>query len=95
MSENSSLSDIYAVVDKKKKSSAPSLPITSTHPVHKHDYEDVDNDLPPKIPAPYHSDVMFDMELNNVTTRKTTELHSNDIDVSNGTSSNRYVVGSY
>ena len=57
MSANSSQTDLYAVVNKKKKSSVPFVPGSSTHPVRRHDYEDMDDELPPKLPPPYqHSD---------------------------------------
>ena len=45
------------MVDKKNKSSVPFVPGSSTRPVHRHDYEDIDDALPPKLPPPYqHSD---------------------------------------
>ena len=56
VSANSSQTDLYAMVDKKKKSSVPFIPGSSTRPVRRHDYEDIDDELPPKPPPYQHSD---------------------------------------
>ena len=56
VSANSSQTDLYSVVDRKKKVSAPSIPPpVSTRPIRKHDYEDIDGkELPPFLPQ-YHA----------------------------------------
>jgi len=59
LSEQSSLSDVYAVIDKtKKKNSAGAIvdQKISTRPKRIHDYEDIDEKLPPVVP-PYHGEV--------------------------------------
>lgn len=105
MSANSSQTDIYAMVDKKKKTSAPSFPAPSTRPVRRHDYEEMDSEdfppkpplphqhsdakpnssvpsktngnVPPKIPAPYHSSSSTEFN----SPKKFSEFHSNSADM--------------
>ena len=98
VSANSSQTDLYAVVDKTKKMSAPNFAVSSTRPVRKHDYEDIrDEDFPPKLPPPYQP---MDAKSNGSvppkipapyqgsnsvelnTTRKLNELHSKSDDIS-------------
>ena len=94
VSANSSQTDLYAVVDKKKKSSGPFVPGSSTHPICGHDYEDIDDELSPKPPPYQHSDSRpngnipprvpapyqgSNKEMNSP--RKIGELHSNSVDM--------------
>ena len=94
VSTNSSQTDLFAIVDKKKKLSVPSVPGSSTLPVRRHDYEDVDDEPPPKLPPYQHSDSRpysnipprvpahykgNNKELNSP--RETEELHSNNVDL--------------
>jgi len=61
LSEQTSLNDVYSVVDKsKKKNSAGAIEVhkVSTRPVRKHDYEEIDDDNLPPVVAPYHSEVV-------------------------------------
>ena len=58
VSANSSQTDLYAVVDKKKKISAPNVPPVSTRPVRKHDYEDINDEDLPAPPPQYHAPPM-------------------------------------
>ena len=79
MSEQSSLSDVYAVVDKaKKKNSAGAIEEQkkSTRPVRVHDYEEIDENLPPAIP-PYHSNVVTSSSSSPV--KKTVAQHSQSV----------------
>ena len=97
ISANSSQTDLYAVVDKKKKSSVPFVPGSSTRPVRRHDYEDIDDELTPRLPPPYqHSDsrpngsvppkvpAPYQSSVSNKemsSPRKFVELHSNSVDM--------------
>ena len=91
LSANSSQTDLYVVVDKKKKPSGPFVPGSSTHPICRQDYEDIDDELPPKPPPYQHSDLRpngnipprvpapyqgSNKEMNSQ--RKIGELHSNN-----------------
>ena len=95
VSANSSQTDLYAVVDKKNKSSMPFVPDPFTRPFCRHDYEDIDDELPPK-PLPYqHLDsrpngsgppkvpAPYQSSVSNKETspRKIGELHSNSVDI--------------
>ena len=56
MSANSSQADLYAMVDKKKKTSVPTptnLPPPPQRP-RKHDYEEIDDDSLSPFPPPAH-----------------------------------------
>ena len=54
ISENSSKTDLCAVVDKKSSTPGPG---PSMHPFHRNNYEDIDDELPPELspnpPPPY------------------------------------------
>ena len=83
------------MVDKKKKSSMPFVPGPSMRPIRKHDYEDIDDELPPKPPPYQHSDsrpngsgppqvpAPYQSSVSNRETspRKIGDLHSNSVDI--------------
>ena len=99
MSANSSQTDLYAVVDKVKKTSTPAFHTTSTRPIRKHEYEHInDDDLPPKLPPPYQPNGKH----NDHAPPKPAPYHSNNKDIkktndshSVSSSGNRYLVGFY
>jgi len=77
------VSDVYAVVDKaKKKNSTGAIEEQkkSTRPVRVHDYEEIDENLPPAVPpavSPYHSDVLTSSSSSPV--KKTVAQHSQSV----------------
>ena len=94
VSANSSQTDFCSVVDKKKKISVPFVPGSSTRPVRRHDYDDINDELPPKPPPCQHS---YSRPYSNIpprvpahyegsnkemnSPREIEELHSNNVDL--------------